>query len=240
MAEGVEVVEDFYGVYLLYCINPKYRGSTYIGFTRDPNRRIKQHNRGRKAGGAIRTSYKGPWEMVLIVHGFPNDISALRFEWAWQHPYRSRRLRNVCEKPRKQNKYDFCLQICSHMLRTKPWSRLPLTIRWLKQEYTRDFPVGLEPPLHMPVAYGPVKPIKVTASKDIIEVLQQIDEMCFICERMVTQSDKMRLRCSHKEVEDSPMEPSLGKPEEEASDARPNEGWEGPKYNGSSSRGKQA
>ena len=51
--------------------------------------------------------------------------------------------------------------VCS-MLQTSPWDRLPLTIRWLKQEFQLEFDPNNVPPKHMPIQYGPVQPKKVS------------------------------------------------------------------------------
>ena len=71
--------------YLLRSCDPKHPYKTYIGFTVNPYNRIRQHNGILKAGGARRTKRSGrPWEFVAIVHGFPDKITALQFEWAFQ------------------------------------------------------------------------------------------------------------------------------------------------------------
>ncbi|ESO05775.1 hypothetical protein HELRODRAFT_77631 [Helobdella robusta] len=185
---------NFYGVYLLYCLNPKYRGRTYIGFTVNPNRRINQHNKGKEAGGAVRTHGKGPWEMVLIVHGFPNMISALQFEWAWTKPKLSRRLKNLPNKKAADKKYDYCINVLCHMVNTGPWNRLPLTIRWLKQEY--KFSINVEPPLHMAIEHGPVKNVRRKVEAEENHVTEFKTQQCVLCLHCFNENDNT-ISCFH-------------------------------------------
>ncbi|CAI9744297.1 structure-specific endonuclease subunit slx1 [Octopus vulgaris] len=192
MEESPDEIEDFYGVYLLYNINPAYRDRVYIGYTVDPNRRVRQHNSGKQAGGAWKTHGRGPWEMVLIVHGFPNNISALRFEWAWQHPTKSRRLKHLPAKKSFELMYSYRLRVLGEMLRVGPWKRLPLTIRWLKQEYQREFPPKLLPPTHMPIVYGPVQSRKISRSKTSTpadtEGLDVKLNTCSVCRELIVDN----------------------------------------------------
>ncbi|XP_002132178.3 structure-specific endonuclease subunit slx1-like [Ciona intestinalis] len=170
----VVAIDNFFGCYLLYSRNSKYKGRTYIGFTVNPERRISQHNAGASKGGAHRTSGRGPWDMTMIVHGFPSDIAALRFEWAWQNPKRSRRLKHITCKTRKESMFQYRIRIMSNMLTQTPWKKLPLTVQWLKQEYAVD--LTPPPPNHMPIMYGPVS-AKVKKHK-INKIKNQLKTPC--------------------------------------------------------------
>ncbi|KAF9484519.1 hypothetical protein BDN70DRAFT_127777 [Pholiota conissans] len=87
-------IPSFYACYLLKSIQTPQSNAVYIGSTPSPPRRIRQHN-GEISAGARKTQRKRPWVMQMIVHGFPSRLAALKFEWAWQHPHKSRHLRDA-------------------------------------------------------------------------------------------------------------------------------------------------
>ncbi|KAI6182204.1 BMA-NPP-6, isoform e [Aphelenchoides bicaudatus] len=175
------VQNEFFGVYCLISRseNPTYKNRCYVGYTVDPNRRVLQHNAGRQAGGANRTSNRGPWDMVCIVHGFPNSVSALRFEWAWQNPHKSKRVRDLYIQKNAKNEtpFTFKLRTVCNMLNVDPWKRLALTFRWLLPENEQAFPIPL--PSHLKVEYGLVQKTKTIVPREFTSY--KLIEECSIC-----------------------------------------------------------
>lgn len=81
----------------------------YIGATVDMPHRLRQHN-GLIAGGAKRTSGKGPWSVECVVSGFRTWREALQFEWAFK--YHTRRRRRI------DTRYD---ALCD-LMRSEKWT----------------------------------------------------------------------------------------------------------------------
>ncbi|XP_038831910.1 structure-specific endonuclease subunit SLX1 isoform X2 [Salvelinus namaycush] len=120
---------------------------------------------------------------------------ALQFEWAWQNPHSSRRLSHVTRRSKKESSLQFHWRVVSNMLRVMPWSRLPLTTRWLKQEYRMDFEPGLQPPLHVPLAFGSIRVRKQKPKHVEEEQEEKGADICLLCQGTVKSADKMT--CFH-------------------------------------------
>lgn len=116
------------------------------------------------------------------VINFTAHCSVGQFEWAWQHPHSSRHLSHVCKRFRKESSLQFHWRVVSNMLQLPPWNRQPLTARWLKQELKMDFEPNLQPPMHIPVAFG-----SVTAKKSQQVDLSSEEKIfkCFLCKGLV-------------------------------------------------------
>lgn len=122
-------VPRFFGCYLLVSESPdlKSKNRTYIGFTVNPVRRLRQHNGDLARGGAARTKRHRPWRMVAVIHGFECKAQALSFEWAWTNPGRAKCLSDkrgtrFGKTPRGQ------LSALGALGRARPWKTCPLTL----------------------------------------------------------------------------------------------------------------
>ncbi|XP_040993810.1 uncharacterized protein LOC121240430 [Juglans microcarpa x Juglans regia] len=145
----------FFACYLLVSLSPRHKGHTYIGFTVNPRRRIRQHN-GEIVSGAWRTKKKRPWEMVLCIYGFPSNVSALQFEWAWQHPKESLAVRKAAASFKSLSGIANKIKLAYTMLTLPAWQSLNITVNYFSTKYTNHYAGCPGLPEHLKVQVRPM------------------------------------------------------------------------------------
>jgi len=83
--------------YYVYLLKSTVSNRTYIGYTVNIKKRLRQHN-GKLSGGAKRTRRGRPWKLVLFVSGFEFERTALQYEFCIQHTKKYRRTSGVANK----------------------------------------------------------------------------------------------------------------------------------------------
>lgn len=86
---------------VVYIISPEGSNRSYVGATVDLGQRLRKHNKEIK-GGAKRTRKHENWRVICYVSGFSTWVEALRFEWALQHPKKTKMYREAIARAVEQ------------------------------------------------------------------------------------------------------------------------------------------
>ena len=79
-------------MFLVYLL--RNDNKSYIGYTNDFKRRLRQHNGEIKGGAKYTKMYgKSQWKYLVLIEGYPNMENALQCEWRIKHPEGKKRSR---------------------------------------------------------------------------------------------------------------------------------------------------
>lgn len=203
-----------YACYLLVSKGPlgkrRRNPNTYIGFTVDPSRRLRQHNGLVQYGGAYRTKKGRPWENVAVIHGFTSKTHALQFEWAWQNP-----LLSLTLKTHRHHQYDLptlsrnsvrgALQTLGALVAVPPWSHCPLTLTiCISREDWALYGVDkISLPSHLRVTFSPLQSFDhCLSSYDFRQPCDSVTPRalpsgCLFCQRSLQERRRKLSYCSN-------------------------------------------
>jgi len=72
--------------YILKNNSINHKNITYNGYTNNPIKRLRQHNKEISGGAKYTTSKDSQWEIYVLLSGFTDKQNALSCEWKIKHP----------------------------------------------------------------------------------------------------------------------------------------------------------
>lgn len=161
--------------YFCYLIRSESKpNSCYIGFTTNPQRRLRQHN-GEIKNGAVKTKRNRPWKFEIIISGFPNHVVALMFEWQFQHPLKSRHGKvlegSLSKKRSSVHSFKGHLVSLSLLLRNQLWKQCDLTALFINQT-SLDLFMQVSSKSSSPFSYS--FPVKLILNEDICKLHEKV------------------------------------------------------------------
>ena len=182
--------------YFCYLLKSASSSASYIGFTTNPRQRLRQHN-GELTNGAWKTHRHRPWEHICVISGFPNKITALQFEWNWQHPRKSRVMKIFMNSIHDITGYRRHLQYLKLLLSCPLWNQLNLTIHFVdrkEEKYYQEMRCDMVNQIYSNISVE----INTASDIDIIHVCsgdsdstRSSGDICHICSVVIYGDSKI-------------------------------------------------